>query len=73
MLDLLGGEQDNNGCISAAGYTWCEHTSKCLRTWEESCEPESDTTKGITMFLFSLKICYLQKTRKSESQISRQS
>ena len=34
----IGGETDVHGCLSAAGYTWCESKQKCLRTWEESCE-----------------------------------
>ena len=34
---LLGGGTDSNGCLTSAGYTWCESSAKCLRVWEEGC------------------------------------
>jgi len=34
---VIGGDRDEHGCIRTAGYTWCEATKKCLRTWEEEC------------------------------------
>ncbi len=34
----IGGDKDEHGCLTAAGYEWCEPKQKCLRTWEESCE-----------------------------------
>lgn len=34
---LIGGDQDEHGCLIAAGYSWCESKQKCLRTWEEEC------------------------------------
>lgn|GEM_PF-3092178 len=34
----IGGDKDANGCLIAAGYSWCEAKSKCLRTWEEECK-----------------------------------
>ena len=49
FLDLLGGEQDENGCLGGAGYTWCEAKSKCVRTWEEPCET---TTSNLSFRLF---------------------
>ena len=33
----LGGQRDAHGCLSSAGYSWCETSKKCLRTWEEVC------------------------------------
>ncbi len=36
---LLGGDQDEHGCIASAGYGWCETKQKCLRVWEEDCPP----------------------------------
>lgn len=36
--ELVGGEQDEHGCLGSAGYTWCEAKQKCLREWEEPCE-----------------------------------
>ena len=52
LLDLVGGDRDENGCIGSAGYTWCEYKEKCLKSWEESCEPESDT---ISIFSFTFQ------------------
>ncbi len=34
---LPGSDRDSHGCIPSAGYTWCESTQKCYRTWEENC------------------------------------
>jgi len=39
----LGRDADDKGCISSAGYSWCESQLKCVRNWEESCEDEDDT------------------------------
>ena len=34
---LVGGDRDAHGCIGSAGYSWCEVTQKCIRSWEENC------------------------------------
>jgi len=34
---IIGGEADEEGCLTAAGYGWCENKKKCLRVWEEEC------------------------------------
>ena len=34
----LGSNWDVNGCITSAGYVWCEILGKCLRSWEHACE-----------------------------------
>ncbi|KKT90976.1 MAG: hypothetical protein UW92_C0021G0024 [Candidatus Jorgensenbacteria bacterium GW2011_GWA2_45_13] len=36
---LVGGDRDAHGCISSAGYSWCEVKQKCFRLWEEQCGP----------------------------------
>lgn len=36
---LVGNDRDEHGCIGSAGYQWCEAKNKCLRIWEESCDP----------------------------------
>lgn len=41
-LDNRGGDKDDFGCLSSAGYTWCESQSKCLRPWEEDCTSEDE-------------------------------
>lgn len=38
---LIGGQKDENGCLTPAGYSWCETQQKCLRSWEEWCEDEA--------------------------------
>ena len=35
---LIGGDQDEHGCLIAAGYSWCEANQQCLRFWEQGCE-----------------------------------
>ena len=35
--EIVGGDEDEYGCIGSAGYTWCESKQKCLRVWEEDC------------------------------------
>ena len=32
-----GSDWDIHGCISSAGYTWCDILGKCIRTWMEAC------------------------------------
>lgn len=29
---------DEHGCLSTAGYQWCEYAQQCQRLWEEPCE-----------------------------------
>lgn len=37
LKQRIGGQTDEHGCITPAGYSWCEIKQKCLRTWEEEC------------------------------------
>ena len=37
-----GSDYDLHGCISSAGYLWCEILGRCLRTWEEACSYPTD-------------------------------
>lgn len=34
---VIGGQKDANGCLVAAGYSWCEAKKTCIRQWEEYC------------------------------------
>ena len=43
---LVGGDNDEHGCIPSAGYTWCEAKEKCLRRWEENCPSTDDVVTG---------------------------
>ncbi|MBW2981566.1 hypothetical protein KY343_01670 [Candidatus Woesearchaeota archaeon] len=38
----IGGDTDEHGCLTAAGYQWCPSTEKCQRMWEEYCEEFSE-------------------------------
>jgi len=38
---MIGGQKDEHGCLIPAGYSWCEASRKCLRTWEEYCADEA--------------------------------
>ncbi|MFC1753759.1 hypothetical protein ACFL96_10270 [Thermoproteota archaeon] len=54
---IVGGDEDEHGCIGTAGYIWCESKQKCLRDWEEDC-PENDIendTEGITTDITELE------------------
>lgn len=37
---IIGGDQDEHGCMLMAGYSWCEAEQKCLRPWEQGCEDQ---------------------------------
>lgn len=34
---VVGSDQDEYGCLTSAGYGWCEASQKCLRVFEEFC------------------------------------
>jgi hypothetical protein len=42
----IGGQKDEHGCLTPAGYSWCEAKQKCLRPWEENCPSDSAAAKG---------------------------
>jgi hypothetical protein len=48
---LIGGQKDDHGCLSGAGYSWCNSKNKCLRVWEEGC-PSPDDANLIKTALF---------------------
>lgn len=35
---LLGGSRDDNNCLISAGYSWCESSNSCIRSWETPCK-----------------------------------
>ena len=37
-----GSDWDTHGCISSAGYTWCDILNRCVRLWMEVCEIPSN-------------------------------
>jgi len=28
-----GGSRDDNNCLVSAGYSWCESSNSCIRSW----------------------------------------
>jgi len=36
---LMGSQQDDNGCYQDGGYQWCDSLSECIRPWEQVCNP----------------------------------
>ena len=34
---IIGGQKDEHGCLTAAGYSWCAARSECERPWERYC------------------------------------
>ncbi|MFH0770288.1 MAG: hypothetical protein V1926_02825 [Candidatus Peregrinibacteria bacterium] len=43
---VVGGDRDVHGCIGSAGYSWCGEAQKCLRIWEDPCNPEAASAIG---------------------------
>ncbi len=41
---VVGADKDDHGCISSAGYSWCEKESKCVRPWELAKEKGFENT-----------------------------
>ncbi len=39
-----GSDRDAHGCIGSAGYSWCESTGKCERSWELAKEKNFDNS-----------------------------
>lgn len=37
---LLGGSRDDNNCLISAGYSWCESSNSCIRSWETPCKDD---------------------------------
>ena len=35
---LVGGARDTNNCLIGAGYSWCESSQSCIRSWETPCK-----------------------------------
>ena len=35
---LLGNARDDNNCLISAGYSWCESSNSCVRSWETPCK-----------------------------------
>lgn len=36
-LEAIGDHRDEHGCMSSAGYSWCDSSQKCHRPWETAC------------------------------------
>lgn len=53
---LIGGQKDEHGCLTPAGYSWCEAKQKCLRIWEEGCDIIVNTPKPDEVVSSPLKI-----------------
>ncbi|QQZ28339.1 hypothetical protein HMY34_05990 [Thiothrix subterranea] len=34
VAPVVGGDRDTHGCIGSAGYSWCQATNQCERSWE---------------------------------------
>lgn len=51
--ELIGVADDGHGCNAAAGYTWSEVQSKCIRLFEEGIQFQSvqDTASGLAAYV----------------------
>lgn len=45
---IVGNDRDTHGCISSAGYSWCEARQLCLRPWEQYCTSATPKTVVFT-------------------------
>ena len=36
--ELVGGTRDDNNCLISAGYSWCQSSNSCIRSWETPCK-----------------------------------
>lgn len=34
VITLLGGNEDSDGCLESAGYTWCDCLNDCIHVTE---------------------------------------
>jgi len=66
--EIIGGETDDHGCLSAAGYSWCPAKQKCLRTWEEPCE-EEEASPERTASKEALEQVFREKYGKGEGEV----
>ena len=41
---VVGGDEDEHGCKSSAGYSWCAKTNQCERPWELAEREKFDNT-----------------------------
>ncbi|TXH02634.1 MAG: hypothetical protein E6R07_14690 [Nevskiaceae bacterium] len=48
---MVGADRDAHDCIASAGYSWCEHTNRCERSWELSSQYNiPNTADGFNQF-----------------------
>ena len=47
---LLGGQRDDHGCLSAAGYTWSDVLHQCVRVWEIADRLEQGSRTAFVLF-----------------------
>jgi hypothetical protein len=40
----IGGQRDEFGCLTPAGYSWCESLQECIRPFETTCPTTTTTT-----------------------------
>jgi hypothetical protein len=51
-MSIIGGRRDQHGCITSAGYIWCESSQSCIRPWETECPSSPSSTEGIIVPTF---------------------
>ena len=45
---LLGADEDSDGCITSAGYVWCDELQECVRVGDNGCiQPENDLESSL--------------------------
>jgi len=45
----IGGEEDEHGCLTSAGYGWCPKLKQCIRPWEMECPSKEKYGTGFQL------------------------
>lgn len=56
---LIGGNKDEHGCLTAAGYTWSELRGDCIRIFEDGVRV--DDPVFATLFSVVRRVCGRQR------------
>jgi len=44
QIGAIGGATEDHGCLSSAGYSWCQKENKCVKPWEITSAQQIDNT-----------------------------
>jgi len=56
-VSLIGGQKDEHGCLTAAGFSWCPSTPSCQKIWEGFCEEYKEQYRGTSASITNFAEC----------------